>query len=140
MTRLEMKLMDASAVNPLIDEMRSGASPRSGCIAMAKLALKSANLTACGRAAWEAYLAELESVDTVAMLERLAAAPKPFVAVETWQHEDGTIERRDRAPQPRLAMAENGANGMRRFIGRTYDNGKGGKVRLIAVDVEERQL
>jgi len=140
MTDLEFRLMDAAEVNPLIDEMRSGSSPRSGCIAMAKLALKRANLTDCGRAAWQDYLAELESVDTVAMLERLAAAPKPFVAVETWQHEDGTIERRDRCPSPRLTMAENSANGMRRFIGRTYDNGKGGKVTLIAVDVEERQL
>jgi len=77
---------------------------------------------------------------TVAMLERLAAEPKPFVAVETWRHEDGTIERRDRAPQPRRSMAENGANGRRRFIGKVCTVPATGRTAvLLSVDVEERR-
>lgn len=62
MTSIEFKQMDAAAVKPLIDQMRAnGNRSRSGCIAMAKLALKRANLTECGRAAWQQYLSELEA-------------------------------------------------------------------------------
>lgn len=53
--------------------------------------------------------------DTVAMLERLAAAPKPFVTVLRFS--DGTV---DRIGQPRLAMAENMAARYRGKVGRTF--------------------
>lgn len=59
MPAIEFRRMDAAAVKPHIDEMRSNRSSRSGKIAMAKLALKFANLTPCAREAWEGYLAEL---------------------------------------------------------------------------------
>lgn len=53
--------------------------------------------------------------DTVAMLERLAAAPKPFVTV--LRFDDGTV---DRIGQPRQAMAERMAERYRGKIGRAF--------------------
>lgn len=53
--------------------------------------------------------------DTVAMLERLAAAPKPFVTV--LRFDDGTV---DRIGQPRQAMAERMAERYRDKIGRPF--------------------
>lgn len=52
---------------------------------------------------------------TTALLERLAAAPKPFVTVLRFS--DGTV---DRVGQPRLAMAERMAARYRAKIGRKF--------------------
>lgn len=52
------RLMDAAAVNPLLDEMRRETKSRDARIGMAELALKFANLTPCGRKAWEDFLTE----------------------------------------------------------------------------------
>lgn len=76
--------------------------------------------------------------DVVAMLERLAAEPKPFQVVGLWRHEDGSLERKPyRAPQPRLTMAENCANGLRRFVGKPDRASSGLTVTLEAVEVEK---
>jgi hypothetical protein len=75
------------------------------------------------------------------MLERLAAMPKPFQVVGIWRHADGSTERRDyRPPQPRRPMAENCANGLRRFIGKPDRTPQGTAVTLESVEVEERTL
>lgn len=79
--------------------------------------------------------------DVVAMLERLAAEPKPFQVVGMWRHEDGSLERKPyRTPQPRLSMAENCANGLRRFVGKPEKTASGRTVTLESVEIEERNV
>ena len=76
-------------------------------------------------------------MDMTARLEALAKEPKRFVAVGYWRHEDGTLERRERAPQPRFSMADNSANGLRRAIGKPDKTPDGRTVVLERVAVED---
>lgn len=52
------RLMNAAEIEPLLAEMRAKTKSRDARIGMARLALKFANLTPCGRQAWETYLEE----------------------------------------------------------------------------------
>lgn len=71
--------------------------------------------------------------DVVAMLERMAAGPKPFVCVVSY--ESGKVRR---IPQPTRIQAENVAERERRKIGRPLiDRMTGTTVRVIAVTVTE---
>lgn len=71
-------------------------------------------------------------------LEALAAEPKRFQVIGLWRHEDGTLERRPyRGAQPRRSMAENSANGLRRFIGKPDKTAGGGSVSLESVEVDD---
>lgn len=76
-------------------------------------------------------------MDITAKLEALAKEPKRFVAVGYWRHADGSLERRERAPQPRFSMADNAANGLRRHIGKPDKTPDGRTVVLESVAVED---
>lgn len=76
-------------------------------------------------------------MDMTARLEALAAEPKRFVAVGYWRHADGSLERRERAPQPRFSMAEGAANRLRRAIGKPDKTSDGRTVVLERVAVED---
>ena len=76
-------------------------------------------------------------MDMTARLEALAKEPKRFVAVGYWRHEDGSLERRPRCPQPRFSMADNSANGLRRHIGKPDKTSDGRTVVLERVAVED---
>lgn len=76
-------------------------------------------------------------MDITAKLEALAAAPRPFVCVTVWRHDDGRVERREFA-QPRRAMIENHARRYLGNIGRTYEKEAGGRVTLESCNIVER--
>jgi hypothetical protein len=76
-------------------------------------------------------------MDAVAFLERLAAQPKPFVAVALWQHEDGTIERKRWAPMPRRSMSQARVDAWLDSLGTICTTATGGKVVLVGAEVEE---
>lgn len=71
-----------------------------------------------------------------AFLERLAAAPKPFVAVALWKREDGSVERKRWAPQPRHSMAQARVNHWLKSVGCEDKTATGEKVVLIGAEVE----
>lgn len=73
----------------------------------------------------------------MAQIEALAAEPKRFVAVALWQHEDGSIERKPWAAQPRRPMAQARVNHWLSDIGAVCETKTGSKVTLVGAEVEE---
>jgi hypothetical protein len=76
-------------------------------------------------------------MDAVAFLERLAAEPKPFVAVALWLHEDGSIERKKWAPQPRRSMAQSRVEHWLGNVGTVCKTAAGTEVVLVGAEIEE---